>query len=177
MTLKRLLFTCISTFTCHTQSISCKCTKGYSVSMFMMMMMEAFSDTWCWYDLSDWNESDIEIWDSCLIWERCRDEGTFCDLDLLEVDGGDSPLLGRGLGLGRSTRDSGALELSEACSLFESVLKAESSKDELSNDTKTQIHADKLNKITITKTQSTDNLSLFCCCFFFFNILYLKIYR
>lgn len=176
MTLKRLLFTCRSTFTCHTQSISCKCTKGYSVSMFMMMM-EAFSDTWCWYDLSDWNESDIEIWDSCLIWERCRDEGTFCDLDLLEVDGGDSPLLGRGLGLGRSARDSGALELSEACSLFESVLKAESSKDELSNDTKTQIHADKLNKITITKTQSTDNLSLFCCCFFFLNILYLKIYR
>lgn len=138
---------------------------------------KAFSDTWCWYDLSDWNESDIEIWDSCLIWERCRDEGTFCDLDLLEVDGGDSPLLGRGLGLGRSARDSGALELSEACSLFESVLKAESSKDELSNDTKTQIHADKLNKITITKTQSTDNLSLFCCSFFFLNILYLKIYR
>lgn len=119
-----------------------------------------------WYDLSDWNESDIELWDPCLIWERCRDEGTFCDLDLLEVDGGDSPLLGRGLGLGRSARDSGALELSEACSLFESVLKAESSKDELSNDTKTQIHADKLNKVTITKTQSTDNLSLFCCCFF-----------
>lgn len=48
------------------------------------------------------------------------------------MDGGDSPLLGRGLGLGRSARDSGALELSEACSLFESVLKAESSKDELS---------------------------------------------
>lgn len=121
---------------------------------------EAFSDTWCWYDLSDWNESDIELWDPCLIWERCRDEGTFCDLDLLEVDGGDSPLLGRGLGLGRSARDSGALELSEACSLFESVLKAESSKDELSNDTKTQIHADKLNKITITKS-----LLIICHCF------------
>lgn len=96
-----------------------------------------------------------------MIWEQCRYEGTFCDLDLLEVEGGDSPLLGRGLGLGRSARDSGALELSEACSLLESVLKAESSKDELSNDTKTQIRADKLNKITITKRQSTDNLSLF----------------
>lgn len=174
MTLKRLLFTCRSTFTCHTQSISCKCTKGYSVSMFMMMM-EAFSDTWCCDMTSPIEMRAIEIWDPCLIWERCRDEGTFCDLDLLEVDGGDSPLLGRGLGLGRSARDSGALELSEACSLFESVLKAESSKDELSNDTKTQIHADKLNKVTITKTQSIDNLSLFCCFVFFLNILYLKI--
>lgn len=121
-----------------------------------------------WYDVSDWYESDTQIWDLRLIWEQCRYEGTFCDLDLLEVDGGDSPLLGRGLGLGRSARDSGALELSEACSLFESVLKAESSKDELSNDTKTQIRADKLNKITITKRQSTDNLSLFV-----FNILFL----
>lgn len=73
-----------------------------------------------------------------------------CVLNLLDTEGGDSSLLGRGLGLGRPDGDSGAPALSETCSL-DSVLKAESSKDESSNDIKTQIHAYKLNKITITK--------------------------
>lgn len=69
-------------------------------------------------------------------------------LNLLDLVGGDSSLLGRGLGLGRSARVSGALELSETCSL-DSVLKAESSKDESSNDKNT--NTCKQNKITIAK--------------------------
>lgn len=89
-----------------------------------------------WYDYFDWNESDIEIWDFCLIWERCRDEGIFCDFDLFEVDGGDFFLLGRGFGLGRFVRDFGVFEFLEVCSLFEFVLKVELFKDELFNDIK-----------------------------------------
>lgn len=65
-----------------------------------------------------------------------------CYRNLPERDKGgeEASFLGRGLGLGRSAWDSGAPALSETWSL-DSVLKAESSKEDSSNDTKTQIHA------------------------------------